>query len=154
MYKTRRMDAYFRGEVNKFIQAAENHARIEKTQIIHCPCKTCKNLRAFSDTTIIRSHVLISGFVDNYMIWNKHGEKAPPSRENQLDEILQDPQFNILFGDYDDACGDDEDVVGGYSDGLDGGPIDIGSDDDSDELDDGDFLSQLLHHTKVELLVW
>ena len=58
-----------------------------------------------------------------------------------------------MFDDYDDACGDDEDVVGGYSDGLDGGPINIGSDDDSDELDDGDFLSQLLHHTKAELLV-
>ena len=32
-------------------------------------------------------------------------------------------------------------------------PIDLGSDNDSDELDDGDFLSQLLHHTKAELLV-
>ena len=29
-------------------------------------------MRVFSDTTIIRSHVLISGFIDNYMIWNKH----------------------------------------------------------------------------------
>ena len=116
------MYTYFRGEVDKFIQAVENHARIEKTQMIHCPCKTCKNLRVFSDTTIIRSHVLISGFVDNYMIWNKHGEEAPTPRDNQIEEILQDPQFNILFGDYDDACGDDEHVGGGYSDGLDGGP--------------------------------
>ena len=33
------------------------------------------------------------------------------------------------------------------------GPIDIGNDDDSDELDDGDFLSQLLRHTKAEVLV-
>ena len=33
MYKARRTDAYFRGEVDKFIQAVENHARIEKTQI-------------------------------------------------------------------------------------------------------------------------
>ena len=64
MYKARRTDAYFRGEVDKLIQAAENHAIIEKTQMIHCPCRTCKNLRVFSDTTIIRSHVLISGFVD------------------------------------------------------------------------------------------
>ena len=110
-------------------------------------------MRVFSYTTIIRSHVLISGFVDNYMIWNKHGEEAPPLRENQLDEILQDPEFNILFDDFDDAGGDDEDVGGGYSDGVDGGPIDIGSDDGSDELDDGDSLSQLLRHTKAELLV-
>jgi len=110
-------------------------------------------MRVFSDTTIIRSHVLISGFIDNYMFWNKHGEEAPPPRENQFKEILQDPQFNILFDDFDDACGDDEDVSGGYCDGLDGVPIDIGSDDDSDELDDGDFLNQLLQHTEAQLLV-
>ena len=67
---------------------------------------------------------------------------------------VTDPNFNISFDDFDDAGGDDEDVGGGYSDGVVGGPIDLGSDDDSDELDDGDFLSQLLHHTKVELLVW
>ena len=58
-----------------------------------------------------------------------------------------------MFDEYDDACGDDEDVSGGYSNGLEEGPIDIGSDDDSDEIDDGDFLSQLLQHTKAELLV-
>ena len=108
-------------------------------------------MRVFSGTTIIRSYVLISGFVDNYMIWNKHGEEAPPPRENPLDEIMQDPEFNILFDDFDNAGSDDEDVVGGYSDGVDRGGIELGSDDDSDELDDGDFLSQLLRHTKAEL---
>ena len=97
MYKARRMDTYFRGEVDKFIQAAENHARIEKTQMIHCTCKTCKNLGVFSDTTIIRSHVLISDLVDNYMICNKHGEEEQPQRENSIDEIMQEPEFNILF---------------------------------------------------------
>ena len=134
MYKARRTDKYFHGEVDKFIQAAENHARIEKTQMIHCRCRTCKNMRVFSDTTIIRSHVLISSFVDNYMIWNKYGEEEQPQRENSLDEIMQDPEFNILFGDFDDFGGDDEDVSGGYSDGVDGGPIDLGNDDDSDFL--------------------
>ena len=37
MYKARRTDAYFRGEVDKFIQDTENHTRIEKTQMIHEP---------------------------------------------------------------------------------------------------------------------
>ena len=93
------------------------------------PVQTLQKMRVFSNKTIIRSHVLISGFVDNYMIWNKYGEEAPPPRENQFEKILQDPQFNILFDEYDDACGDDEDVSGGYSNGLEGA-IDIGSDDD------------------------
>jgi len=90
MYKARRTDAYFRGEVDKFIQAAENHTRIEKTQMIHCPCRTYKNMRVFNNTTIIGSHVLISSFVDNYMIRNKYGEEEQPQRENSLDEIMQD----------------------------------------------------------------
>ena len=111
MYKARRTDAYFCGEVNKFVQAAENHARIEKTQIIHCPCKTCKNLRAFSDTTIIRLLVLISGFVDNYMIWNKHGEEQS-QREKSIDEIMQEPEFNILFDAFNDVGFEDQGVGG------------------------------------------
>jgi hypothetical protein len=31
MYKARRTNAYFRGELDKFIQAAENYTRNEKT---------------------------------------------------------------------------------------------------------------------------
>ena len=81
-----------------------------------------QNMRVFSYTTIVRSHVLISGFVDNYMIWNKHGKEEQPQRENSLDEIMQDPEFNILFDDFNDAGGDDEYVGGGYSDGVDGVP--------------------------------
>ena len=34
MYKARRTDAYFRGQLDKFIQVAKNHARIEKTPLI------------------------------------------------------------------------------------------------------------------------
>ena len=122
MYKARRTDAYFCGEVDKFIQAAENHVKIEKTQMIHCRCRTCKNMRVFTYTTIIRSHVLICSFVNNYMIWNKYGEEEQPQRENLFDEIMQDLEFNILFDDFDTVGSDDEDVSGGYSDGVDGGP--------------------------------
>ena len=97
--------------------------------------------------------MLISGFLDNYMIWNKHGEEEQPQRENSIDEIMQEPEFNILFDAFDDAVCEDEGVGGGHFDGVDGSPIDLGNDNDSDELDDGDFLSQLLRHTKAELLV-
>jgi hypothetical protein len=89
--------------------------------------------------------VLVGGFVDNYMIWTYHGEKAPPPMENLLDKIIQEIKFNRLFDaydDFDDTGGDDEDIGGGYGDGVYAGPINGGSDDSSDdELDDGDFLS-------------
>ena len=82
MYNAKRTDTYFRGELNKFIQIAQNHTRNEKTQLMHCPCKGCRNLRIFSDPTIIRSHVVVSGFVKDYMIWKKYGEMdAPPPDE-------------------------------------------------------------------------
>ena len=77
--KARRTEAYFLVELNRFIQATENHAKNEKTQRIPYPSKTCKNKNVFRDTTTIRSHVLVCvcGFVDNYMIWMYHGENAP-----------------------------------------------------------------------------
>jgi len=42
MYKAKRTELYFRGELDKFIKVAENHARNEKTQWIHCPCKNAR----------------------------------------------------------------------------------------------------------------
>jgi hypothetical protein len=139
MYKARRADAYLCGEHTKFIQAAENHARNEKTQRILCPCKTYKNMRVFSDTTTIKSHVLVDRFVENYMIWTYHGEKAPPPTENTLNEMIEDVEFDRLFDAYDEFCADVRDDDG---DCVDEGPIDGGSDDGSDDdLDDGDFLS-------------
>ena len=63
---------------------------------------------------------IISHF-DRQLLWNKHGKEEQPQRENSLDEIMQDPEFNILFDDFDDFGSDDEDVSGGYSSGLGGG---------------------------------
>ena len=109
-------------------------------------------MRVFSNKTIIRSHVLISGFVDNYMIWNKHGEEAPPPRENQFEEILQTPSLIYCLMIMMMRAVMMKMLVVAIVMVWTGG-IDISSDDDSDELDDGDFLSQLLQHTKAELLV-
>ncbi|RLN11652.1 hypothetical protein C2845_PM09G12960 [Panicum miliaceum] len=78
-------------------------------------------MRLFKDPTTIRSHVLAGSFVDNYMIWTYHGEKAPPPMDNPVSEIIQDAEFNRLFDtydDFDDAGGDDKDVGGGYGDGV------------------------------------
>jgi len=39
MFNANMMDAYFCGELDKFIKVAENHTRKEKTLLIHCPCR-------------------------------------------------------------------------------------------------------------------
>ena len=157
MYNANMMDAYFRGELDKFIKVAENHARKENTLLIHCPCRVCENFKVFSEPTTIRSHVIVSSFVKDYTIWKKHGEMdVPPPTNNSLDEIIQGDEFGRMFDAYCDFDRDDDGVsvddgAGGFhSDDVDDRPID--SDSSEDELDNRDFLSQLLRHTKEEVL--
>jgi hypothetical protein len=63
--------------------------------------------------------VLVGGFVENYMIWTEHGEKAPPPTENPLDKMIEDVEFARLFDAYyDDFCaGVSNDDVDGVSEG-------------------------------------
>jgi hypothetical protein len=75
---------------------------------------------------------------------------------NPLDEIIQDEEFDKIFLSYFDGGGDDDGVadddgVGRFQDDDVDGPMD--GDSSSDELDNGDFLSQLLRHNKAEVLV-
>ena len=97
---------------------------------------------------------MVSDFVKDYTIWKKHGEMdAPSPTNNPLDEIIQYEQFERMFEGYvdsDDGVGDDDGVGGFHCDDVVDGPINGGS--SEDELDDGDFPSQLLQHTKVEVL--
>ena len=158
MYNANRMDSYFHGELDKLIKFAENHARKENTVLIHCPCRVCGNLKVFSEPTIISSHVIVSGFIKDYTIWKKHGEMdVPPPTNNPLDEIIQGDDFGRFFDAYYDYGRDDDGVsvddgagVFHSDDVHDDRPIN--SDSSEDELDDGDFLSQLLRHTKAEVL--
>ena len=95
MYTAKRTDAYFHGELNKFIQVAENHARNEKTQLMRCPCFDCQNLRVFSNPNTIRSHVIVRGSVKDYMVWKQHGETdaSPPPANNLLSQIVEDDHY-------------------------------------------------------------
>ena len=146
MYNENGMDTYFCGELDKFIKVAENHARKKNTVLIHCLCRVCGDLKVFSEPTIIRWHVIVSGFVKDYTIWKKHGEMdVPPPTNNPLDEIIQGDDFGRIFYAYYDLDRDDDGVsvddgVGGFhSDDVDDRPID--SDSSEDEFDDGDFPS-------------
>ena len=72
-------------------------------------------------------------------------------KDNPLDEIIQDEEFDRKFDAHYDGGRDDDGVGGLCGDDVDVGPIDGDSSDD--ELDDSDFQSQLLRHTKEEVLV-
>ena len=76
MYGSLRFKAGFREEVDKFIKAAEKHATTltDNKDTIICPCKDCKNRMAWTDVTIIRSYLIMRGFVEDYTVWIYHGE--------------------------------------------------------------------------------
>ena len=76
---------------------------------------------------------------------------APPLADNPPNHIIQDDEFDRTIHSYfhgdDDGVDHDDDGVGGSR----GDDVDCPMDGDSsdDELDDGDFLIQLLRHTKA-----
>ena len=136
---------------------------------MRCPYFDCQNLRVFSNPTTIRSYVIVRGFVKDYMVWKQHGETdaPPPLANNPLSQIIEDDDFDRMVSScsYFHDGGDDDGVSGSHGD--DGDADDVGvsgshgddvecpmdSDSSDDELDDGDFLGQLLCHTKAEVLV-
>ena len=85
MYGSLRFKAGFREEVDKFIEAAKKHATTltENKDIIICPCKDCKNRMTWTDMTIIRSHLIIRGFVEDYTVQIHHGETVIINDEDE-----------------------------------------------------------------------
>jgi hypothetical protein len=76
MYGSLRFTIGFREEVDKFIEAIEKYAGTltQNNGTIICPCIDCKKLMAFSDVSTIRSHLIVRGFVPDYIVWIHHGE--------------------------------------------------------------------------------
>jgi len=43
---------------------------------IYCPCIDCKNVVLFDDTELITSHLVCQRFINDHLIWTKHGENS------------------------------------------------------------------------------
>ena len=88
IYGSLRFKAGFREEVDKFIEAAEKHATtlIENKDIIIYPCKDCKNHMAWTNVTIIISHLIMRGFVEDYTVWIHHGETMAVDNDDDDEE--------------------------------------------------------------------
>ena len=75
VYGSVRWKTDFRQEVDAFLKAAEKHSMATKNRIkILCLCSDYKNGIAWNDVTIIRSHLILRGFVKDYTVWIHHGE--------------------------------------------------------------------------------
>ena len=147
MYGSLRFKTGFREEVDKFIEAAEKHAATltENKDTIICPCKDCKNRMAWTDVTIIRSHLIMRGFVEDYTVWIHHGETVVVNDEDEEeydDETIEslsqysaelDARMNFEFGNEQggDAGGWDGNDEGGANN--DGGAC-VGDEDDLEDM--------------------
>ena len=94
MYGSLRFKAGFREEVDKFIEAVEKHATTltENKDTIIYPRKDCKNHMAWTYVTIIRSYLIMWGFVEDYTVWIHHGETVIVNDEDEEeydDETLE-----------------------------------------------------------------
>jgi hypothetical protein len=74
MYNLSWIDPSYIYEVHRFIDVATNHAWRIKTKHIYCPCMDCKIVVVFDDTEQIISHLVCQEFMNDYIIWTKHGE--------------------------------------------------------------------------------
>ena len=85
MYGSLRWKPCFHEEVDKFIEAAKNNAMTltQNKDSIICPCKDYKNRMAWIDVTIIRSHLIMQGFVEDYTVWIHHGETIIVNDEDE-----------------------------------------------------------------------
>jgi hypothetical protein len=41
-----------------------------------CPCALCRNLKEYSSSSSLHSHLLKLGFMANYICWTKHEESG------------------------------------------------------------------------------
>ena len=74
--------------MDKFIEATKKHATTltENKDTFICPYKDCKNRMAQTDVTIIRSHLIMRGFVEDYTVWIHHGVVVNDEDEEEYDD--------------------------------------------------------------------
>ena len=97
MYGSLRWKPCFHEEVDKFIEAAKKHAMTlkENKDTIICPYKDCKNYMAWIDVTIIRSYLIMRGFVEDYAVWIYHCETVVVNDEDE--DEYDDETLEYMF---------------------------------------------------------
>jgi hypothetical protein len=127
MYDLERIDHVYIENVHHFVEDAMRHANREKKSDIFYPCADCDNKIVWSDSKVVKSHLIKTGFKKSYTIWIAHGEI-----DNALLEV------------------DRGDVRDDNSHYQDGGVFD-GADHGIDDDDDFDY-EELLHHIEPQVL--
>jgi hypothetical protein len=72
MYDLARIDPVYIENVHHFVEEAMRHANREKKFDIFYHCVDCDNKIAWSDSKVVKSHLIKRGFKKSYTIWIAH----------------------------------------------------------------------------------
>lgn len=106
--KNRTCGEYLTG-LKSFIDAAEADQLKQGKSAISCPCVDCENDIQFSSSVHVHAHLIIRGFMDDYICWNMHGEEGCNVRDLEADRMHQETACNEQSGKF-YACQDEEEV--------------------------------------------
>jgi hypothetical protein len=73
MYDLARIDLVYIENIRHFVEEAMKHINREKKSDIFCPYVDCDNKIAWSDSKVVKSHLIKRGFKKSYTIWIAHG---------------------------------------------------------------------------------
>jgi hypothetical protein len=106
MYKSGDVLAHF-NEVSLFLETIVQHAIHQKEEAIYYPCKICNNnvMYLIKNRELIREQLVQIGFIDNYLIWSKHGETT--SRIESIIDETQPRTDHVYSHRHDDGFEDD-----------------------------------------------
>ena len=71
--------------VSQFITDAKANAG--NGNHVFCPCKDCMNQRKWERIEFVRMHLIIRGFMPNYMTWTMHGEVGVNVLQENDDDV-------------------------------------------------------------------
>jgi hypothetical protein len=74
MYSDKRISSDYIKGLSGFLQVAKSNK--PSSGFITCPCKKCKNEKDYSSIKSLHDHLFNWGFMPNYFVWTKHGERG------------------------------------------------------------------------------
>ncbi|XP_071704556.1 uncharacterized protein [Rutidosis leptorrhynchoides] len=74
MYEIPRHSHEYLTEFSEFMKVADEDRVKKHKKKVSCPCKKCQNFKTYEDLRTISQHLIVNGFVDEYICWSWHGE--------------------------------------------------------------------------------
>ena len=104
MYLDKRISSEYINGLRGFLDFAE--ANKPPSGFIIYPCKMCKNQKDYSSIKSLHDHLYKWGFMQNYFVWTKHGERGVIMEDDE-EEDDQIPDWTQEGAFADDPMGED-----------------------------------------------